>query len=155
MDAEIERAAARVLRDGSPSLSMRQLHARVVAEIGPAAGSYVRFADALRRRHDLFAVVEPEDPLADAAPWPPQLLAEYRRALAAAGHDSEPVVVLMVPMPAGLLMDEPEDSVIGQVGRSLADLLGPSRRDPALDRAIALSVVQTQTLARAVISAEP
>jgi hypothetical protein len=157
MDAEIESAAARVLRACStPSVSMRRLHALVVAEIGPEAGSYVRFKDAVRRRRDLFVVVDPDDPLGDGQPWPPSLLAEYRQALSAAGFDAEPVVVLTGTAVTGvsLLDDEPEDSVMGRLSRSLVDLLGPARRDPALERAIAQAVLQSDTMARAVTAAD-
>lgn len=154
MDGEIERAAAQVLnRCSAPSLSLRQLHAMVVAEIGGNAGSYARFADTLRRRRDLFVIVEPDDPLACAPAWPPPMLDEYRQALANAGLDAEPIVALAGSgmVRSVLLESEPDNAVMATLGHSLADLMNAAGRDDVdLERAIAHAVVHSHSMARAI-----
>lgn len=154
MLGEIERAAAEVLnRCSVPSVSMRQLHAMVVAEIGQGAGSYARFTDALRRRRDLFVIVEPDDPLACTPAWPTPLLNEYRQALASAGLDAEPIVALAGSgmVRAARLESEPDDSVMASLGHSLADLMNAAGPDDVdLERAIAHAVVHSHSMARAI-----
>jgi hypothetical protein len=153
MESEIERTAAQVLnRCSAPSVSMRQLHALVVAEIGAGAGSYARFTDTLRRRRDLFVVVDPDDPLSEGPAWPPPLLDEYRQALAEAGLEAEPVVALAksAAMPA-LALGAPSDaSVMATLGQSLADLLDSAKHDGELERAVAHAVMHSHTMARAI-----
>jgi len=153
MESEIERAAAQVLnRCSDPSVSMRQLHALVVAEIGAGAGSYARFTDTLRRRRDLFVVVDPDDPLSEGPAWPPPLLDEYRQALAEAGLEAEPVVALAksAALPAMALAVERDASVMATMGQSLADLLDSAKHDTELERAIAHAVMHSHTMARAI-----
>jgi hypothetical protein len=157
MEGQIERTAADVLnRSSVPSVSMRQLHALVVAEIGDGAGSYARFTDALRRRRDVFLVVDPDDPLAEGPSWPPAVLDEYRQALATAGLAAEPVVALArSSVPASVLGIAPDASVMATLGQSLADLIDVVKQDTHLERAVAHALVHSHTLARAITAAHP
>lgn len=156
MEGEIERAAAAVLnRCSAPSVSMRHLHSLVVAEIGPGAGSYARFVEALRRRRDMFVVVDPDDPLADDPSWPQPLLDEYRQALSSAGLTPEPVVTLArtAIVTAGLLEEHQETSLMATLGQSLADLIDVVRQDANLERAVAHAVMHSQSMANAITAA--
>jgi hypothetical protein len=152
MESRVERAAVRLLREHAvPSLSLRRLHAMVVAEVGPAAGSRARFADDLRRRRDVFVVVEPEDPLGEPSAWPPPLRAEYREAMSAAGIDADPVVVLTQreAQPSDPLGETADESLAAHLGRSLVALLARANGDPGLERALALAMAQTAAFERA------
>jgi hypothetical protein len=96
METEIEYCVIRLLREaGSASVPLRNLHGRLLAEAGPAVGSYARFAEELRRSQRL-VVLESEPPLGDGALWPAGVRAEYEAQLAAAGIERGPFVALQL-----------------------------------------------------------
>jgi len=162
MNLDVERTAVRLLAErATPSLSLRELHALVVAEIGPGAGSYARFRDEIDGRADVFAIVLPDDPLVEAARWPTPVLTEYRSALRAAGLDAEPRVVLarsrvrdlpgtavLAPsLPASV--DPGGSPVLGQLGASLLELLGRARDNAPLARLLGSAMADAPGFARA------
>jgi len=162
MNMDVERTAVRLLAErATPSLSLRELHALVVAEIGPGAGSYARFRDEIGGRADVFAIVLPDDPLIEAARWPSPVLTEYRSALQAAGLDAEPRVVLArsrvrdLPgtavrassLPASV--DPAGPAVLGQLGASLLELLGRAQDNAPLARLLGSAMADAPGFARA------
>ncbi|MCI0433410.1 MAG: hypothetical protein L0271_07160 [Gemmatimonadetes bacterium] len=160
MNADVERAAVRLLAErASPSLSIRELHALLVAEVGPGVGSYARFRDDIDRRGDVFAIVLPDDPLTGAGAWPGTLLTEYRGALRDAGVDAEPRVVLArsrtrarthgaVRIAEPRTLPEPAPGLAGQLGASLLELLDRAQDDPALQRLLGSAMADAPVIAR-------
>ncbi len=165
MHMDVERAAIRVLTEhAAPSLSLRELHALVVAEVGPGTGTYARFRDDIGRRRDVFAVVVPADPLVEATRWPVPVQAEYRRALHAAGLDAEPRVLLVraraqrrpgtgfraVDTDVGHVAPRP--ALLGQLGSSLLELLERAGTDASLAALVGAAMADATGLPRALDS---
>jgi hypothetical protein len=104
MEPFIEQRLIQLLRDSpAPALPLRHLHGALAAESGPAAGSYALLEESLRRRRDVFVVLEASDPLGDDSAWPAAARSEYERELVAAGIDTGPSISLVQPEP------DPED----------------------------------------------
>jgi hypothetical protein len=126
MKEDVEtRAAALLRREDAAAVPVQRLHRALVAEWGPRSGTYGELGTALRRRPDLFVLLEPADPLGTATAWSPELRAEYEAALREAGVDSGPRVALAEarpPWPAvAVTEDTPED--IGSIARMEASLV--------------------------------
>jgi hypothetical protein len=99
MDTDVEYRIVQLLRDAhSPTVSLRALHGQLVAEAGPAVGSYARFADEIRRSQRLM-VFEAQNILGEVAIWPAGLRSEYEAQLSAMGLDSSPLVTLLRSRP--------------------------------------------------------
>lgn len=97
MEPCIEDRLIQLLRDStSPVLSLRDLHGALAAEAG-APTSYALLEEWLRRRRDVFVVLETTSPLGDMNSWPPGTRSEYERELLAAGFDTGPHVSLVDP----------------------------------------------------------
>lgn len=123
---DIPDAVLRVLRDaGAPSLPLSRVHGRLLAELGPATGSYARLRGEIALRSDLFMLLEPEDPILDAE-LPVELRASYLDALGAGGG-GEPRVALIGAYDA---YDAPD--ALLQLDSSLIDLWRLAAQDPRL-----------------------
>lgn len=95
MPRSLEDQARDVLRgEPAPAIPLSRLHRTLVAEAGPTIGTYSQLHERLRRRPELFVIVEPPDLPWDAAAWPAELRHEYRDALRRAGAVAEPRVAL-------------------------------------------------------------
>jgi hypothetical protein len=127
MDDILEHRLIRILRDSPlPSVAVRDLHTALVAEAGPAIGSASRLMEELRSHGDVFFLLEPENPLGDAACWPPDLRAQYERQLEAAGIVAGPRVALA---PRGRTGSATFIREVGPTGHGLGD----SPPDPLRD----------------------
>lgn len=127
MEPFIEQRLIQLLRDSTaPAVPLRDLHGALAAESGPAAGSYARLEESLRRRGDVFVVLETADPLGDGSGWPAGTRSEYERELAAAGVDTSPSVSLVDPEP------DPEDAWPAPAGSDPLDAPLRALRDSLL-----------------------
>jgi len=158
MEPDIEYQVIRLLREaGSPSLPLRSLHGRLVAEAGPSVGSYARFADEIRRSQRLI-VVESELPLGDAALWPGSIRSEYEAQLEAAGIDGGPFVALLLrdasqpdEEPDGFGLAAPfasasPDAVLARLHHSLVEVLDRAPENHAIRQAITAALADCAEL---------
>lgn len=75
------RASEVLERFPSRSLSLSRLHEILVAELGPAAGTYHDLHASLRQSTTRFLVMEPKDPLAAVDGWPAEVRSAYTEQL--------------------------------------------------------------------------
>jgi hypothetical protein len=95
MKPDLEGRAVDVLRaQPTHSLPLQRLHRTLVAEVGPMIGSPAQLAAEMRRRADLFVVIEPRDPLGETVSWPRELRAAYEDALRQAGVERDARIAL-------------------------------------------------------------
>ncbi len=145
MEPCIEQRLIQLLRDSpSPAVPLRHLHEAITAEADGGAGSYTLFAESLRRRRDLFVVLETADPLGDATVWPAGTRSVYERALVEAGFDTGPRVSLADPdcdtddpWPGPPATVDPIEAPLRQLRESLIQAWRVSSRDAALRSAVA------------------
>lgn len=81
------------LRNGQTT-TLSTLHANLIDEIGPAAGTYHQLYQRLKRSTHRFALFERPNPVYTVS-WPDDCQAEYERALRKAGVDLSPVITLV------------------------------------------------------------
>ena len=77
------------------SLSLQQLHTRLVREVGGSAGTYHELHTRLKLRSTQFSVVCRPDPLGAGPQWTGGVREAYAEALRRAGVDTSPVVTLL------------------------------------------------------------
>src|SRR5690606_9601115 len=98
MLSEIEQRVLTLLRnDPEPMVPLARIHAALVAELGPRIGTYAQLHDRLRRRPDLFLLLDPLPLPWSADTWSGDVQDEYRNALREAGIDTGPRVALAAP----------------------------------------------------------
>lgn len=130
MSYGIEACALAVLRS-SPEVAvpLSRLHGALVAETGAPIGPSGPLRERLRRRPDLFLIMEPRPGLWETDGWPSEVREEYRSALTKAGLEPEPRIVPRAP---GLDSGEEgsEATLLRQIGTSLIDLWDATPDDP-------------------------
>jgi hypothetical protein len=149
MDDRIEHRLQELLRNArGAALPLRRLHGHLVAEAGPAVGTYARFAQEVRSSR-AFILFEPEDPLGDTRYWPPALRHTYEKALSAAGVERGPRLALAAPpaplpgadLPSGAArtrtMAAPGETSIAAMRASLLDVWETAGHDAGLREAVA------------------
>lgn len=98
MEPCIEQRLVQLLRESAaPAVPLRDLHEALLAGSDRDTMSYVKLAEAVRRRREVFVLLEAAHPLGDAAGWPAATRSEYERALVEAGLDTGPRVSLIEP----------------------------------------------------------
>jgi hypothetical protein len=143
-----DRALALLRRDAAGTMPVHALHGALQNENGTAFATRGELGAVLRRRPDLFLLLEASDPLGPAPAWPPHLRAEYEAALRAAGVDMEPRVALAEahsPWPAR----EPEPASPGSLERidaSLIALWARATGDPRLRAVIAVALRESEEI---------
>lgn len=83
-----ERVVSYLATAPTPTVPLSRVYGRLVAEVGPEAGSYGRLRSEVTRRSDLFLVLEPRHPYSpgdDGIAEPGRLA--YETALVEAGYD--------------------------------------------------------------------
>lgn len=101
MSDAIEACALALLRaDPEVAVPISRLHDALTAEAGADIGGTSRLADRLRRRPDLFLLLEPRTTPWPTDAWSRELRDEYRDALRSIGLIAEPRVAPIHP-PAG------------------------------------------------------
>lgn len=98
MLSQLEQRVLTLLRnDPDPMVPLTRIHAALVAELGPRTGTYAQLHERLRRRPDLFLLLEPLPVPWSTDGWSSDLQDEYRQALHEAGLDAGPRVALAAP----------------------------------------------------------
>lgn len=158
MNPDVERRIIDRLKHApAPCLPLRDLYRQVVAEAGPAAGSYARFAEDLRRS-GRFVLLEPESPLGDAQGWPPGVRALYERQLVDA-MDARLHIALVAESdppararpPGRVAAEEPppdRDTMVDRLHESIVRLLECAPADPALHSALAHAMTDCEEMRR-------
>jgi len=112
----LEARASEILeRYPARSLPLSRLHEILVAEIGPAAGTYHDLQASLRQSTARFLVMEPRDPLPAAQDWPAEIRSAYVEELGRL-PGSETMVALTRPSVAG------EGDPLSALHQTLCDL---------------------------------
>jgi len=153
MEPYIEQRLIQILRDSpAPTMPLRALHGRLAAE-SCATGSFALFAESLRRRHDLFVILETSSPLGDDPGWPAGMRSEYERALESAGFDAGPHVSLVDPAAetAGAPIDDdaiadPVEEPLRRLRDSLLHAWQHAGKNAALRSAIAAALAGCRDL---------
>jgi len=120
MEPYVEQRLIQILRDSTaPALPLRDLHRALEAESVGGAGSRTLLEESLRKRSNVFIVLETANPLGNPDAWPAGARSEYERALEAAGLETGPHVSLADGGP----QDDPlDDSARGRTCGILASL---------------------------------
>jgi hypothetical protein len=122
MSYGIEACALALLRaDPEVAVPLSRLHDALIGEAGPVVGPSGPLHERLRRRPDLFILLEPRPASWEAEEWPDRIRQEYRDALRAAGLAPEPQVVPRSPAPAADAEDGLE-TLLRQLNATLIDL---------------------------------
>lgn len=154
-----DRVAALLRTAATPSVPLSRVHVALVAEVGPGLGSYAQLRNELARRSDLFLLLEPHSPLADAAAWSGGSRTEYEAALVDAGADGGLRVALAPPRPPDRpthirvvsetrLLPAPGATTLNYVDASLVLLWGATPDDPVLRSELAEAVTQAEEIRR-------
>ena len=121
--------AARILKaEPGYSMSLARLHAQLIAELGPQAGSYSEIYQQLQKRADSFMVLDSARRLDGTDSWPRPVREAYDHALDSAGFGSCVRVTLTEPP-----LEPEADSLISALSNTIADLCAACEHDPALE----------------------
>jgi hypothetical protein len=152
MMSEIEQRILTLLRsDPEPMVPLSRIHAALVAELGPRSGTYAQLRERIRRRPDLFLLIEPiPTPWSDDS-WPAELRGEYERALREAGLDAGPRVAIagVDDGPLGLATPAPGAApVLRALQASLVQLWAAAAGDPQLQPELVEALGQAEEVRR-------
>jgi len=152
MVSQIEQRVLALLRnDPDPMVPLTRIHAALVAELGPRCGTYAQLYERLRRRPDLFLLLEPLPIPWSGDTWSADIQDEYRHALREAGLDTGPRVALatpdaeLPPLPAGA---HPAAPVLRTLQESLVHLWSSAADDPELQAELIEALGQAEEIRR-------
>lgn len=152
----------------TPTVPLSRVYSRLVAEVGPEAGSYGQLRSEVTRRSDLFLILEPRHPFnpGDDGVAEPGRLA-YETALVEAGYDcSLRIALAAAPTPPPRPFQEVEPTVpagvrggarrtraapLDHVDASLVELWRATPDDPVLRADLAEALSQTEELRHALV----
>lgn len=130
MPDEIEDRALALLRaDGELAVPLSRLYHAVAAE-APDVGGVAQFRERLRRRPDLFQILEPRSAPWDAEAWPGEVRQEYQAALREAGLEAEPRVASAEPLPADPAAADGTAALLRRLQATLIELWRQAGADP-------------------------
>jgi hypothetical protein len=149
----IEACALALLRaDPEVAVPLSRLHGALLGEAGPQVGPSGHFQERLRRRPDLFILLEPRPAPWDTEEWPDRLRQEYGDALRAAGLVPEPRIVPRTPGPHS--SDEGGlEPLLRQLNDTLVDLWDATDDDPDARGQVADALGANPTLRNALAEA--
>jgi hypothetical protein len=81
-------------RQAGRALSLQQLHALLLQELGPGAGTYHQLHQRLKKTAAPLRLLERTHPFPAEQDWPEDARARYQQALQDAGYDPSPIVAL-------------------------------------------------------------
>ncbi len=152
MLSQIEQRVLTLLRnDPDPMVPLTRIHAALVAELGPRSGTYAQLHERLRRRPDLFLLLEPLPIPWSADSWSADIEDEYRQALHEAGLDAGPRVALAAPdaeLPPPPAAAHPAAPVLRAVQESLVHLWSCAADDPQLQAELIEALGQAEEIRR-------
>lgn len=122
MSYGIEACALALLRaDPDIAVPISRLNHALLREVGPDAGSDLPLHERLRRRPDLFLLLEPRPAPWTAEEWPENTRQQYRDALRAAGLEPETRITPRLPG-SNTNGDDALEVILRQLNSSLIDL---------------------------------
>ena len=141
--------AARIL-ESAPGYSMplRRLHAQLVRELGPGAGTYAEIYQQLRKRTDSFIVVDGTRVLSGADTWPGQVREAYDSALEHAGLGS----CIRVSLTSA--QEGEHSALLAALGTTVAALTTGAAGDPAMQPYVESVARQLAELNRVIMTGE-
>jgi hypothetical protein len=140
--------AARILHSAPGySMPLSRLHAQLVRELGPGAGSYGEIYQQLKKRTDSFIIVDSARLLTGTDGWPGGVREAYDSALSHAGLGSCVRVTLTEPP-----IDGGAGDLLAAVGATLAELAATAPRDHALNGYVELGAQQLAEMNRLLFS---
>ena len=81
-------------RQAARALSLRQLHALLLQELGASAGTYHQLHQRLKKTAAPVRLLERSPAFPTELDWPEDARVQYQRALVDAGYDASPIVAL-------------------------------------------------------------
>lgn len=130
MSYGIEACTLALLRaDPEFAVPISRLYDALLDEAGPIVAASGHLQERLRRRPDLFILLEPRPAPWEGAEWPERVRQEYSAALRAAGLAQEPRVVPRSPPPISEGGGELE-LLLRQINDTLVDLWDATDDDP-------------------------
>ena len=148
IDAVIRAASILQSRPGY-SMPLVQLHAQLVREFGPAAGTYGEIYEQLARRSDSFALLNSPRVLGSTDGWPGMVREAYDSALEHAGLGSCVRVAL-----TEAAADEQSADLINALNVTLGALIAGSDGDETLAGYIEAATLELAELNRVLTGAE-
>ena len=119
--------AARILQSAPGySMPLRRLHAQLVRELGPGAGTYGEIYQQLRKRTDSFIVVDGARVLGGADTWPGQVREAYDSALEHAGLGS------CIRVSLACAQEGEQSALLAALGTTVATLSTGAAGDPTM-----------------------
>lgn len=79
--------------ESAPLVPLTRIYRALQDDVGSGPRAFSRLRERVRRRPELFTLLEPEHPALDAS-WPLEVREEYEAALSAAGVELGPLVAL-------------------------------------------------------------
>jgi hypothetical protein len=129
------------------SMPLRQLHAQLVRELGPGAGSYSEIYQQLRRKSDCFALLNAPRVLGGHA-WPGTVREQYENALEHVGLGACTRVTLTDPP----VQDSAAD-LIAVLSATLGEIVSQADGDEALAAYIESATIDLEQLNRVITGA--
>jgi hypothetical protein len=144
----VVRAAHILRKQPGCSMPLAHLHAQLVRELGPEAGSYGQIYRQLQKRAESFVVLDSAKRLGGTESWPRAVREEYSCALDHAGFGC----CVRVTLTEGQLQGE-ADGLVATVNSTMADLLAASERDPSLKDYVERATEQLSEFCRVMLAA--
>jgi hypothetical protein len=141
--------AARILKtQPGYTMPLARLHAQLVRELGPEAGTYRQIYQQLEKRADSFMVFDSARRLGGTEIWPSAVREEYNHALDDAGFGCCVRVTLTEAVPQA-----EADSLIAALNNTMAELLATSEQDPGLQDFVERATEQLAEFGRVMLAA--
>lgn len=144
----VVRAAHILRKQPGYTMPLAHLHAQLIRELGPEAGSYGQIYRLLQKRAESFVVLDSAKRLGGTETWPRAVREEYSHALDNAGFGCCVRVTLTEALPL------PEaESIIAALNSTMADLLAASEQDAAHKEYVERATEQLAEFGRAMLAA--
>jgi hypothetical protein len=144
----VVRAAHILRKQPGYTMPLAHLHAHLVREFGPEAGTYGQIYRQLQKRAESFVVLDSAKRLAGTETWPRAVREEYSHALDNAGFGCCVRVTLTEALP------QPEaDGLIAALNSTMAHLVAASEQDAAIKDYVERATEQLAAFSRAMQAA--
>jgi hypothetical protein len=144
----VVRAAHILRKQPGYTMPLAHLHAQLVRELGPEAGSYGQIYGQLQKRAESFVVLDSAKRLGGTETWPRAVREEYSYALDNAGFGCCVRVTLTEALPQA-----EADSLLAALNSTMADLVLASEKDAALKDYVERATEQLAEFSRAMLAA--
>ena len=142
------RAVGILKRQPGYTMPLVRLHAQLVREFGPEAGSYGQIYQQLQKRAESFLVLDSARRLGGTDDWPRAVREEYNHALDQSGVGCCVSVTLTQAPP-----EHDADDFMATLNNTMADLLAACEQDPALKEFLERATEQLADIGRIILDA--